>query len=281
MKVKEALKYGRDTLAASHVEDSSLEAEVLLRHAIDIDRVRLYLEMGRELSAAEYDSFRQLMHRRLKGEPTAYITGHREFFGLDFLVDGRVLIPRPETELLVETALELASRRSVHLIADVGTGSGAIAVSLASRLNTAVIYAVDISNESLKVAAENAAKHGVAERIRFVQGDLLGQLPQPVDIIAANLPYVKQAELSEVNTWGQEPAKALDGGVDGLDAIRRLIGQVNDKLKPGGALLLEIGAGQGGAITELLADTFPLAEIKLISDDAGIDRVVSMALPAL
>ncbi len=276
MKVKQALEYGRRTLAASDIEDSTLEAEVLLQHALDIDRVRLYLESGRELSAAEYDTFRKLLKRRLKGEPSAYITGHREFFGLDFYVDNRVLIPRPDTELLVETALELALARPVHLIADIGTGSGAVAVSLATRLTKTTIFAVDISVEALTVAAENARKHGVSDRIRFLPGDLLAPIPEAVDMIIANLPYVKETELREVNTWGYELALALDGGKDGLDVIRRLIGQLKGKLKPGGALLMEIGAGQGSAVTELLADTFPRSELKLISDGNGIERVVTL-----
>lgn len=281
MKVKEALEYGRSTLAASDIEEPKLEAEVLLRPVLNIDRVRLYLESERELSSAEYGTFRQHIQRRLKGEPSAYITGHREFFGLDFYVDNRVLIPRPETELIVETALEFVSTRPVSLIADIGTGSGAIAVSLASRLTKTTVYAIDMSAEALKVAAENARKHSLSDRIRLLQGDLLAQLPEPVDLIVTNLPYVTEADLPAVNTWGHEPALALNGGIDGLDVIRRLIGQVKGKLKPGGALLLEIGAGQGSAITELLADTFPRAELRLISDNAGIERVVTMTLPCL
>ncbi|HEX7475723.1 MAG TPA: peptide chain release factor N(5)-glutamine methyltransferase, partial [Dehalococcoidales bacterium] len=241
MKVKEALEYGRTTLAASAIEDPNLEAEVILRHGLNIDRVRLFLDRDRELSPAEYNTFLQLLQRRSNGEPSAYITGHREFFGLDFTVNKAVLIPRPETERLVETALEIASARKVSLIADVGTGSGAVAVSLASRLKTAIIYAIDISDEELQVAAENARKHGVSDRIRLLQGDLLAPVPEPVDMVVANLPYVKQSDLPEVNTWGHEPALALDGGKDGLDVIRRLISQVKGKLKPGGALLLEIG----------------------------------------
>ncbi|MDO8577960.1 MAG: peptide chain release factor N(5)-glutamine methyltransferase [Dehalococcoidales bacterium] len=278
IKIKEALEHGRRTFAASDIEDPKLEAEVLLRHVLNIDRVRLYLDTGRELSAAEYATYRLVLKRRLNGEPSAYITGHREFFGLDFYVDYRVLIPRPETEIMVETALEFASARPVHLIADIGTGSGAVAVSLATRLTRATIYAVDISDEALTVAAENARKHGVSDRIRFLRGDLLAPIPEAVDMIIANLPYVKEAELREVNTWGYEPALALDGGKDGLDVIRRLIGQLKGKLKPGGALLMEIGAGQGSAVTEILADTFPRSELRLISDGAGFDRVVTLTI---
>jgi release factor glutamine methyltransferase len=276
VKVKEALEYGRNTLAASAFENPNLEAEVLLRHVLNINRVRLFLDSRRELTTTESDIFRKLLQRRINGEPSAYITGHREFFGLDFSVNNRVLIPRPETEIMVETALELTSVRPIDLIADIGTGSGAIAISLATRLKKATIYAVDISDEALQVAAGNAQKHDVPERIRFLRGDLLAPLPEPVDMIVANLPYVSEADLPQVNTWGYEPALALDGGKDGLDVVRRLIDQVKGKLKPGGALLLEIGAGQGGTVTELLADTFPGTKIRLISDGAGIERVVTL-----
>ena len=279
MKIKEALEYGRSTLAASCIEDPKLEAEVLLRHVLNFDRVQLFLASGRELNAAEYDTFRKLLQRRLKGEPSAYITGHREFFGLDFCVDKRVLIPRPDTELLVETALEFASTRSVQLFVDIGPGSGAVAVSLASRLTKATIYAVDISPAALKVAAENARKHSVLDRIHLLQGDLLAHISEPVDMIVANLPYVRENDLTGVNTWGHEPSLALDGGKDGLDVIRRLVDQVKGKLKPGGTMLMEIGASQGRAVTKLLADAFPNSKLRRIPDGAGIDRVVSLILP--
>lgn len=278
MNIKESLEYGRDTLAHARLEDPSLEAEVLLRYVLSIDRVRLFSEQERKLSDKEIDAFRKAINRRLKGEPSAYITGHREFFGMDFIVNKNVLIPRPETEILVETALEIAAKQPIKTIADIGTGSGAIAVSLATRLKKATCYAIDISRNALSVAAENARKHGVADKIHFIEGDLLQALPEAVDLITANLPYVKQEELGQVNTWGHEPASALDGGVDGLDIVRRLVCQAKDKLKPGGALLLEIGANQSDAVTDLLADTFPSSRIQLISDHAGIERVVSLAL---
>ena len=279
MRVKEMLRQGRETLTANRIEDAGLEAEVLLRHTLSFDRVQFYLQQDRELSAGENENFRQSLQRRLNNEPSAYITGHREFYGREFYVDSNVLIPRPETELLVETALGLAANSPLRTIADIGTGSGAIAISLALSLPQTRIYAADISPAALKVAQINCRKHGVTDVVHLLQGDLLDPLPEPVDMILANLPYVREEELSRVNTWHFEPSTALNGGHDGLDIIRRLCAQAGSKLRPGGALLLEIGAGQGSTVTELLADIFPLSEIKLILDGAGIERVVVITLP--
>lgn len=270
------LRQGRETLTANSVEDAGLEAEVLLRHTLSFDRVQFYLQQDRELSAEENENFRQSLRRRLNNEPTAYITGHREFYGRDFYVDNNVLIPRPESELLVETALGLAANRPVHTIADIGTGSGAIAVSLALSLPQTRIYAVDISPAALKVAQINCRKHGVTDVVQLLQGDLLDPLPEPVDMILANLPYVREEELPQVNTWHFEPSTALNGGHDGLDTIRRLCTQAGSKLRPGGAVLLEIGLGQSEAATAFCHHLFPAAEIKLIPDGNGIDRVVRL-----
>lgn len=270
------LRQGRETLTVNSIEDASLEAEVLLRHALSFDRVQLFLQPDRELSAEENENFRQSIRRRLNNEPTAYITGHREFYGRDFYVDSNVLIPRPETELLVETALGLAVNRPIHTMADIGTGSGAIAISLALSLPQTRIYATDISPAALGVAETNCRKHGVTNLVCLLQGDLLAPLPEPVDIIVANLPYVREEELPRVNTWHFEPPTALNGGGDGLEMIRRLGAQVDSKLRPGGALLLEIGLGQGEAMKAFFHQLFPSAEIKLIPDGNGIDRVVSL-----
>ena len=151
--------------------------------------------------------------------PAAYITGHREFYGLDFAVNSSVLVPRPETELLVEKALELARERSLSTIADIGTGCGAIAVSLAVNLPQTRIYATDISAPALEVALSNCRKHGVTDRVTLLEGDMLAPLPEPVDLIVANLPYVREPEMTGVNTLGFEPPLALNGGPDGLDKI--------------------------------------------------------------
>ncbi len=279
MMVKQALGHGRETLITHNIEDSGLESELLLRHTLKIDRVQLYLTLDRELSPQQSETYWRLIQRRLDGEPSAYLTGHREFYGLDFYVDASVLIPRPESELLVEKALEIAQNQAVSTIADVGTGCGAIAISLALNLPQAKIYATDISAAALEVARANCRKHGVEDRVCLLEGDMLDPLPEPVDLIVANLPYVREAELPGVNTRDFEPSLALDGGEGGLEKIRRLCVQGKGKLCPGGSLLLEIGRGQSRAMVSFLRRLFPSAKIEVTPDLSGIDRVVSLVLP--
>ena len=278
MTIRQALSRAKLVLAAHHVEDSPLESEILLRHALSIGRVELYSDLDRRLTPEEDKKFWQLAERRLTGEPSAYITGHREFYGFDFYVDPGVLIPRPETELLVERAIALAKERSVSTMTDIGTGCGAIAISLAVNLPGVKIYATDISEMALKVARLNCQKYGVADRVRLLVGDSLDPLSEPVDLILANLPYVRERELSRVNTRGFEPSVALDGGPDGLEKIRRLCHQAESKLNPGGSLLLEIGMGQKEAVTRLLRSLLPKASIEVTRDLSGIDRVVCLTL---
>ncbi|MFQ6122257.1 MAG: peptide chain release factor N(5)-glutamine methyltransferase [Dehalococcoidales bacterium] len=273
MTLKQALSQAREILAANDIEDASVESELLLRHTLKISRVQLYLDLSRELSRKQEETFWHLIKRRQSGEPTAYITGHREFYGLDFYVDPRVLIPRPESESLVEKALDLAHQRSIATIAEIGTGCGAIAISLAVHLPEAKIYATDISAAALKVALSNCQKHGVANRICLLQGNMLDPLSEPVDLIVANLPYVKESELPPTSF---EPVLALDGGLEGLEKIRQLCYQANSKLRPQGCLLLEIGQGQRKAVTTFLHSLFPLARIEVTSDLSGIDRVVGL-----
>jgi len=278
--LKQALSHAREILNTNNIEDASLESELLLRHTLKISRVQLYLNLDYELNSKEEKTFWHLIERRLSGEPTAYITGHREFYELDFYVDPSVLIPRPESELLVEKALKLARNRTMPTIAEVGTGSGAIATSLALNLPQTKIYATDISASALKVALFNCQKHGVVNRICLLQGDMLDPLPEPVDLIVANLPYVKESELPQINTQNSEPSLALNGGSDGLKKIRQLCRQANKKLCPDGYLLLEIGQGQRRAVTTFLHNLFPSARIEVTPDLGGIDRVVSLTLPS-
>ncbi len=279
MTLKQALSHAREILGAKNIEDPSLESELLLRYTLKISRVQLYMELDSELNLGDEQTFRQVVKRRLSGEPTAYITRNREFYGLDFYVDPDVLIPRPESELLVEKAIGLAQNNKVSTIAEIGTGCGAIAISLALSLPRTKTYATDISGDALKVALFNCQRHGVAGRIRLLVGDMLDPLPEPVDLIVANLPYVTESELSRINTLNFEPSLALNGGSDGLEKIRKLCSRISDKLCPGGYLLLEIGQGQSRAVTALLHGLFPLAGIEVIPDLSGIDRVVSLKLP--
>ena len=278
MSLKQALSQARKVLEEKNIEDASLEGELLLRHALQINRAQLYSDLERELSPKEEATFWHLIERRLKGEPTAYITGHREFYGLDFYVDSRVLIPRPESELLVEKALELAQSRHIDTIADIGTGCGAIAISLALNLPQTKIYATDISAPALEIAQINCYKHGVVDRVCLLYGDMLDPLPEPIDLIIANLPYVREAELPRTGPASFEPKVALNGGPAGLEKIRRLCQQAKGKLGSQGCLLLEIGQGQGKAVTAFLRRLFPSASPTLTPDLSGIERVVSLCL---
>jgi release factor glutamine methyltransferase len=276
--LRQALENAREVLRDKKIEDASLEGEILLRYVLGINRAQLFSQLEFTLDSEQEKALEKALERRLSGEPTAYITGHREFYGLDFIVDCRVLIPRPESELLVEKAIELAGKRKITTIADIGTGSGAIAVSLAVNLPGVIIYAVDISAPALDVAAKNCQKYKITDKVLLLQGDLLEPLMEPVDMIIANLPYVKTSDLKEQRTLGFEPSLALNGGEDGLDVIRTICKHAGEKLKPKGCLLMEIGQGQAERVTALLNKMFPRALVKLNYDLSGIERIVSLCL---
>ena len=278
MTLKQVLSHAREMLNTNNIEDAPLECELLLRQALKMSRVRLYLELDSELDQRHEEIFWSLIKRCLNGEPTAYITGHREFYGLDFYVDRRVLIPRPESELLVERALKLAQNGTVSTIAEIGTGCGAIAISLALELPQVKIYATDISAFAIEVASLNCQKFGVADRIYLRHDNMLDTLPGTIDLIVANLPYVKESELPRMRSASSEPRLALDGGSDGLVKISQLCNQVTGRLRAEGCLLLEIGYGQRKAVTNLLRSLFPSAKIEVTPDLRGIDRVVSLIL---
>jgi release factor glutamine methyltransferase len=275
--LQQALAYARKRLVDHPDIDAFLESEVLLRYVLKITRTQLHLDYSKALSPDQEKTFENLLERLLIGEPLAYITRCREFFGLDFYVDKRVLIPRPESEHLVETALEYSQNHRVSSLADIGTGSGAIAVCLAKNLPQVKIYATDISNDALEVARTNCQKHAVSDRIILLQGDLLKPIPEPVDIIIANLPYVKKADLSRMPSAKYEPVSALDGGKEGLDWIFRLGRQLEGKLTPEGCLLLEIGLGQSESVTAFFHGLFPSASTESKSDLAGIDRIIKLS----
>ncbi len=287
MTFRQALDRARDSLARSpNIDNPSLVAEILLRHVLQISRVQLYLDLNHELSLEKEKELQQVIDRQLRGEPVAYITRHREFYGLDFYVDPRVLIPRPESELLVEQALVYIQNNPAALIADIGTGSGAIAISLAVNLfrssrssspPQARIYAIDISPQALEVARLNCQKHDVVEKIKLLQGDLLKPLPEPVDLIIANLPYVQKSVVAEMPSAKYEPNLALDGGESGLDRIFQLCRQLKAKLHARGCLLMEIGMGQSPAVTDYLRQLYPTADIQVLPDLTGIGRVIKMA----
>jgi len=276
--VQEALRQASQTLRNDGVESPRLDAELLLVHVLGVKRASILAWPERRLTPKEFTAYRDLVARRAAREPLAYIVSHREFFGLDFAVDSRVLIPRPETEFLVERALHIAQTLIKPRVADLGSGSGAIVVSLAVHLPSAILYALDGSAGALAVTADNARRHGVEDRICCLLGDLLRPLPEPVDLITANLPYVTTEEWEalppEIRRY--EPRAALDGGPDGLALIRRLLLAAGSYLRPGGAVLVEIGASQGAAVTALAQQSFAHARVRLWKDYAGLDRLVAV-----
>ncbi|MFQ5934239.1 MAG: peptide chain release factor N(5)-glutamine methyltransferase [Dehalococcoidia bacterium] len=286
MKVKEALVWGAKLLREADVEDARFEAEVLLRHVLSTSRAQLYTEGNEPLPQEKQGRYTALLFRRERGEPTAYLTGQKEFYGLDLLVDPRVLVPRPETELLVDLALKhLEDRDAPRLscrVADIGTGSGALAIALAINLPDAEVHATDISPKALEVAAANCCSHGVEDRVRLLHSDLLDPLPAPVDVLVCNPPYVPTAEMPALpgEIREHEPAVALDGGPDGLDVVRRLLPQARGNLKPGGASFVEIGYGQAAHVSQLARNLFAGAEIELVKDLSGIERVLAIYAPA-
>jgi release factor glutamine methyltransferase len=277
MLVSEALAEAGVRLRNEGVESPRLDGELLLAHVLSTNRAAILAQPNQHLTLKELTQYRNLVARRSAREPLAYILGHREFFGLDFYVDRRVLIPRPETELLVECALEIAQQSDPPVaIADVGAGSGAIAVSLAVHLPGATVYALDDSPGALDVIVDNAQRHGVSDRVSCIRSDLLTALPDLVDLITANLPYVTTGEWEKLipEIRDHEPRAALDGGGDGLALIRRLLATAAPHLRSGGAILVEIGAGQGSTVVELARKSSPLGTVQLLQDYAGLDRLV-------
>ena len=259
------------------IPDARLEAEALLAHVLQMSRAQVLAHPERPLSPEEDLASSEAFRRRLSREPLAYITGRREFFGIDFKVNSSVLIPRPETETLVETALKIANELPGGpelSVIDVGTGSGAIAVSLALHLPSARIFAVDSSSAALDVARTNAEMHGVVDRITFLEGDLLSHFSGGVDLITANLPYVRTGELSSLAPEvQQEPTEALDGGQDGLDVVRRMMQQAQHVISGDGVILLEMDPRQAEPLRSMGESLFPGAEISILKDLAGLDRV--------
>ncbi len=282
MSIREALYQAETALSLHSTPDAHLEAELLLMRVLEIGRAELYLRLEQPLSDPDRERFWHLVQRRCQHEPTAYILKSCQFYGIDLYIDSRALIPRPETELLVEIALKFARQHfsySPCLIADVGTGSGAVAVAIALHLPRARIYATDVSAEALEVASINCRRYDVAERVELLQGDLLEPASEPVDMILANLPYVKDSELSQLSPEIRmfEPIIALAGGADGLDKVRQLLPQARERLLSRGLMLFEIGQGQSQAATALVKSYFPAARIELIPDFGGIGRVLKVS----
>ena len=279
------------TLESAGIPDARLEAEVMVMDVMRMPRQGIFAEQETQVSSQQEEQLAAIVTRRLTREPLAYILNYREFYGVNLLVNQDVLIPRPETETMVEHALFMAlmgmeSRELV--IADVGTGTGAIAVNLAIHLPAARIYASDAFDATLDVTAYNVRMHNVADRVTLLKGDLLEPLPEPVDVVVANLPYLPTDRIPTLQPEIQwEPAAALDGGPDGLDHIRRLLSQAasshggaDARLKPHGVILLEMDPEQIPEARSLAAEAFPEAEITVEPDLARLDRVLSVSLAA-
>ncbi len=260
------------------LDSPRLDAELLLADTLGLDRVGLYLRYDQPLTDEELAAYRRRVARRAKHEPVAYILGKAEFWSLSLKVSPAVLIPRPDTEVLVEEALARGGEQARVL--DVGTGSGAIVLALAGECPDWRFSALDLSQEALQIARQNAERHDVGERISFVHGDL-AHLPEgPFDLIVANPPYILRGELAGLmaDVRDYEPMQALDGGEDGLDAYRALAAQAISRLAAGGCLLVEIGAGQQNDVRSLFEEA-GLLDVATRTDYAGIERVVSGRAP--
>ena len=275
--ILEVLRWTVGRFEKHGVESARLDAELLAAQAFGLSRVELYMHFDRPLTEHELAGYRELVRRRLGGEPVAYILGRKEFWSLDLHVDGRVLVPRPDTETLVEQALALLqampAREAGLRIADVGTGSGALALALKKERPGDEIFAIDVSPDALAVARENADRLGLA--VTFLEGDLVRPLAglAPFDLVVSNPPYIAGADIDGLPAEVRcEPRLALDGGGDGLDVVRRLVAETLNVLAPGGALAMEIGAGQAAEVAGILHRA-GYARAGTRRDLAGIERV--------
>jgi release factor glutamine methyltransferase len=282
-RLRDEIRLASERLSAGRIDSARLDAEVLLAHCLNRSREQVVTDGDSIMSLAAARGYETLLQRRLAREPVSYITGSQEFWSLDFTVTPDVLIPRPDTERLVEVALlhtaKFPTVKPLRIL-DLCTGSGVVAVSLARELPSAQFYATDISPAALAIARGNAAAHQVAARLQFFIGDLFNALAPPpeagFELIASNPPYVRRAEIvslaPEVSRWA--PRAALDGGVDGLDFYRRIVASAADYLAPHGALALEIGADMASKVSAICADTGRYREIETFQDYAGRDRVI-------
>ena len=273
------LTWTTDYLKSHGSESPRLDAEVLLAHARGCERIMLYAAFDQIVEEATRAKFRELVKRRAEGVPVAYLVGKREFYSLSFRVTPDVLIPRPETEFVVVAVLDAVKEiPNQPLVADVGTGSGAIAVAIAKHAPQAQVIAIDISPAALAVARENAAAHQVAERIEFFEGDLLASVPKSprFTVIASNPPYIGEGEIGTLSASviNHEPRQALIAGPTGTETIERLIPQAAERLLPGGSLILEISPLVAGRVTELIVASGQFVPPATINDLAGLPRLI-------
>jgi len=270
------LNWSQSQLAEAGVNSPRLDSEIILAHTLNLSRTDLWTQDKRVLSESEKKIAKKNVERRLNREPVSLIVGHQEFWSLDFVVDGNVLTPRPETELIIETALNCISSHTARIL-DLGTGSGAIAVTMAKEVPECKISAIDIDPNTLSIAKENAVRHGVEDRIEFFCEDLIKSAwSGNFSIILSNPPYIKSADIKKImpEVLNYEPEKALDGGITGLAFYRAIIPMAIDRLEENGFLILEIGHDQADEVTALLNNFSCYQNIKVIQDYSGYDRVV-------
>jgi release factor glutamine methyltransferase len=277
------LRWASDDFTKRGLKSGRLDAELLLGHVLGVDRVRLIVDATRPLGEAELSAFRELIKRRRRGEPIAYLRGEREFYGHRFRVDARVLVPRPDTETLVEVALNRTRARSLYGRAlDLCTGSGCVAIAFARERPTWKVSGVDLSAAALSLARENSVRLGAAFSTRWLVSDAFSALNpnERFELVTANAPYIPRADIEglDADVRDFEPRLALDGGADGLDLIRRLVLEAPAYLAPGGVLALEVGHDQAARVEQLLQKAGFL-EIERRRDYGGIERVVSGVAP--
>jgi len=275
--IKRLLQWTQQFLKEKNIESPRLEAEILLAHVLGCQRIDLYVRTDESPDEGKRTLFRGLIKKRVEGCPVAYLVGQREFFRLNVRVTPAVLIPRPETEFLVVEALRLLKDRTSPTVVDVGTGSGCIALTIAQQHKSARVTAIDISAEALAVAVANAKTLALAERVRFLEGDLLTPVAgESFDLIVSNPPYIASAEIDTLapDVRNYEPRQALDGGADGLGVYRRLIGMLPGRLNPGGQVLLEIGSTQEASVTALLNECGLFGNVKTFLDGQRLPRVL-------
>ncbi|HRA46682.1 MAG TPA: peptide chain release factor N(5)-glutamine methyltransferase [Thermomicrobiales bacterium] len=274
--IAETIRRISTTLDLAGSESAQLDAEILVRHVLELDRTHLLMALPDPFPDDKQSALDALVQRRVLSEPISLLTGHREFFGLDFVVSPAVLTPRPETELLIEWALAWVRGHPGGQVVDVGTGSGAIAIAMAAHTGPEVhLLGTDISPDALAVARTNAERL-VPGRIEFLEADLLDTIDGPFDLILANLPYLTPSQLHDRRELAFEPELALVSGDDGLHAIRRLIAQIPDRLQRPGAACLEIDPSQAEEVVRLLRTTMPGAEVSVQNDLARRERLVTL-----
>lgn len=277
----EARNLTSKALALHDIPEPALEALLLICKSASISNIDFFMEPNKQLSSKQLSMLADMLNRRIGREPLSYIIGECEFYGIKLHVDRRVLIPRPETELLVEKSLEIIQRhkqmsQTPPVIADIGTGCGCIAITIALKEPHTRLYAIDVSEQSLQVASKNCYRYRISDRIRLLKGDLTAPLPESVSLIVTNLPYIESKQLKSLSPEVRcfEPRIALDGGESGLKYIRRFLHNARDKIIPGGSIVIEIGYGQSNDVTALAMSLYPDSSVKLHRDLSGVNRVL-------